>query len=146
MIEFKGEITGKTLKFYVNRYKKLFGILLIISSLFVGACFGVYSICIPALFMVVLLVLCPAKVFVSLAPNRVLIDLEDRTIVSAIKGSPDTFRMIDDIIEVKDYGEFYTFKFTSPRNYVNFIAQKDLITQGTIEEFEELFREVIVRV
>jgi len=52
-----------------------------------------------------------------------------------------------DISEVKkviDYGEFYMIKF-----YFNAgrrcPCQKDLITQGTIEQFEEIFKDKLVR-
>lgn len=146
MIEFKGKISGKTLKFQANRYKRVFGIGFLISALLVCGLYGLYDMFIPISFIILFLLLCPAKAFAFLAPNRVYIDLKDRTIVSVNNESRETFRMIDDIVEVKDHGEFYTFKFNSQRNFITFIAQKDLITQGTIEEFEEIFEEVLVRV
>ena len=152
MIEFKGKITGKTLHFHTMRYKKLFIFSSLLASLLVLLLYGwLYNfyIIVIAMFVVffpVLTIISPKSFWRLLAPYRVYIDLDDRTIVSEIKGYPETFRMIDDIVEVKDHGDFYTFKFTSLRNQLNFIAQKDLITQGTIEEFEEIFEEVLVRV
>ena len=146
MIEFKGKITGKAFKFYVGRYKKIFSVSWVVSSLVVSGLFRTYMLFVPFLFLLFLLLLCPSKAFAFLLPYRVYIDLEDRTITSVVKGKPEYYRMIDDIVEVKDHGEFYTFKFTSPRNYIVFIAQKDLLTQGTIEEFEAIFEEVLVRV
>lgn len=146
MIEFRGVISGKTLKFQANRYKITFSISVLISALFVCVLYMTADIFIPVLFIILILLLCPSKAFVFLTPKRVYIDLEDRTIVSVTNESRETFRMIDDIVQVKDYGEFYTFKFTSQRNFITFIAQKDLITQGTIEEFEEIFEEVLVRI
>ena len=146
MIEFRGVISGKTLKFQANRYKITFSISVLISALFVCVLYMTSDIFIPVLFIILILLLCPSKAFVFLTPKRVYIDLEDRTIVSVTNESRETFRMIDDIVQVKDHGEFYTFKFTSQRNFITFIAQKDLITQGTIEEFEEIFEEVLVRI
>lgn len=96
--------------------------------------------------MPLMFIICPTSFLGLLAPQRIYIDLEDRMIVSEIIGSRESFRMIDDIVQVNDHGEFYTFKFNSRRNHYNFIVQKDLITQGTIEEFEEIFEEVLVRV
>jgi hypothetical protein len=146
MIEFKGEITGKALIYQANRYKILFSISFLIAGFLVCILYQIYSLFIPTLFIVFVFLLLPAKFWSFLAPLRVYIDLEEKTIVSQKKGAPETFRMIDDIIEVKDHEDFYTFKFYSPRNQLNFIVQKDLLTQGTIEEFEEIFKEVLVRV
>lgn len=146
MIEFKGKITGESLRFIANKNKKLFSFALIISGLMVCLLYRSYQLFIPVCFIIFVLLLCPVKAYAFLAPHRVYIDLNDRMIVSEIRGYPETFRMIDDIVEVKDHGEFYTFKFTSLRNQLNFIAQKNLITQGTIDEFEEIFEEVLVSV
>jgi hypothetical protein len=118
----------------------------LIAGFLVCILYQIYSLFIPTLFIVFVFLLLPAKFWSFLAPLRVYMDLEEKTIVSQKKGAPETFRMIDDIIEVKDHEDFYTFKFYSPRNQLNFIVQKDLLTQGTIEEFEEIFKEVLVRV
>ena len=144
MIEFKGLLSGNALAHFVRRFKKIFIVALLISSIFVSF-FYTTAIFIVFLFSSPIIIVCPAKWFVTIAPNRIYIDLEDRTIVSEI-GSRESFRMIDDIVKVKDHGEFYTLKFNSRRDQHNFIIQKDLITQGTIEEFEEIFEEVLVRV
>ncbi len=152
MIEFKGKISGKALKYHSKRYKKLlvfssFATSLLMFLLLGSIDFARYLIFILAVIALPLLVIiCPASIWGILAPHRIYIDLEDRTIVSEIAGSRESFRMIDDVIAVKDHGEFYTFKFNSRRNHYDFIVQKDLITQGTIEEFEEIFEEVLVRV
>ena len=152
MIEFKGKITGETLKYHANRYRILFICSGFIASLLVLLLYGwLYNFYLVAIIIFdiiwpILTILSPTSFWRFLAPHRIYIDLDDRTIVSEIKGTPETFRMIDDIIEVKDHGEFYSFKFNSMRNRYNFIAQKDLLTQGSIEEFEYIFEEVMVRV
>lgn len=151
MIEFKGKINGRALKFQAKRYRKMFilscfaaavPMLLLHGWLYLSliVIFSVLCIGLPLFFILI-----PTRFWGMLAPKRVYIDLEDRTIVSEITGPREVFRMIDDIVEVKDYGEFYTFKFTSLKEYIHFVVQKDLITQGTIEEFEEIFEEVLVR-
>ena len=50
-----------------------------------------------------------------------------------------------DIKSVIDYGLYYVFVFYFPNLDRRFICQKDLITEGTIEEFEEIFKDKIVR-
>ena len=79
-------------------------------------------------------------------PERLLIDTEERTIVSKIKGVNEAFKMLDNTTKVEDHGDYYAFYFNNSISGLGFIAQKDLITQGTIEEFEEIFEEVLVRV
>lgn len=44
-----------------------------------------------------------------------------------------------------DYGEFYFLSFPMGKKSGNFVCQKDLLTQGTLEEFEKLFDGKIVR-
>lgn len=153
MICFNGKINGKALKFQAQRYKKIFLLAFIIPSLFmviilggINANLGIISIPVFIVLIPLLIIICPTKYFTLMSPNRVYIDLNDRTIVANIESSSEVFRIIDDIIEVKDHGEFYTFKFTSRRNCLSFIAQKSLIIHGTIEEFEAIFEDVLVRV
>ena len=57
-----------------------------------------------------------------------------------------TVANIEEIKTIIDEGAFYLIKMYFPyqiRGYI--ICQKDLITKGTIEEFEEIFKEYIVR-
>lgn len=151
MIEFTGKISGQALKFFARRYKKLLLFSSLLASLMLLLLLGrtyflISMIVIMGITISLIFIVIPAKVWGLLAPIRVYIELEERTITAKSKGNPEVFRMIDDIIEVKDHGDFYTFKFNSKRHQYDFIAQKELITQGTIEEFEEIFEEVLVRV
>lgn len=54
-------------------------------------------------------------------------------------------RYYDDVKKVVDYGEWYHMVFYFPHKIVYYVCQKDLITEGTIEEFEELFKDKLVR-
>ncbi len=51
----------------------------------------------------------------------------------------------ENIKKVVDYGEWYQIFFVFPYRNFRFICQKSLLTQGTIEEFEEMFKEQLVR-
>ncbi|MBR2377787.1 MAG: hypothetical protein IKA85_08490 [Clostridia bacterium] len=53
--------------------------------------------------------------------------------------------MVDDIKNVIDYGDFYAIVFYFPNLDKRFICLKDLIVEGTLEEFEQLFEDKIVR-
>lgn len=55
-------------------------------------------------------------------------------------------RSIGDIKKVVDMGNCYKVYFYFPHKSNIFLCQKDLITQGTIEEFENMFSEAIQRV
>jgi hypothetical protein len=46
---------------------------------------------------------------------------------------------------VRDFGEYYVLIFRGLGNFSQIICQKDLLTNGTIEQFEELFDGKIVR-
>ena len=152
MIEFKGKISGKTLKFHSNRYRRLLVFNSLLTSLFMFLLLGSLDIARTLIFILadivlpLMVILSPTSFWRMLAPQKICIDLEDRVIISEITDSRESFIMIDDIVQVNDHGEFYTFKFNSRRNHYDFIVQKDLITQGTIEEFEAIFEEVLVRV
>lgn len=54
-------------------------------------------------------------------------------------------RKLDDVKKVVDYGEWYRIFFYFPYRSMRFVCQKDLIIEGTIEEFEELFADKMVR-
>ena len=53
-------------------------------------------------------------------------------------------KQLDDVKEVLDMGEFYWISFYLPKS-IYFICQKNLISEGSIEEFEKLFRDKIVK-
>ena len=41
---------------------------------------------------------------------------------------------------------FYVIKFYIPEQCINCVCQKDLIVEGTIEQFEEMFKDKIVQI
>ena len=58
-----------------------------------------------------------------------------------------SYRLVNirEIKEIWDMGSFYAVIFYFPNMDRRFICQKDLIVEGTIEEFEKLFEDKIVR-
>lgn len=47
---------------------------------------------------------------------------------------------------VKDYGEWYHFEFNFSDRDMYFVCQKSLLTEGSIEEFESLFADKLMRI
>ena len=47
--------------------------------------------------------------------------------------------MISSICQIVDYGEWYYLVFDYGDKDLYFVCQKDLLTGGTIEEFENIF-------
>lgn len=78
----------------------------------------------------------------ALLPNKIFTDEE--YIVSVCEHG-EVFLLISDAKLVRDFGEFYEIVFPAGKVSTDFICQKDLLTQGTLEEFEALFEGKIVR-
>lgn len=78
----------------------------------------------------------------SMIPTKILINNE------IISSEGNNFRCIKKLIEIKkiiDYGQFYQIYFKWPKKSYKFLCQKDLIVEGTLEEFENLFKDKIIR-
>ena len=80
----------------------------------------------------------------------------EKDIISGIYKKAYVEKKIEDVKKIVDYGEFYYISYYFPEKWVNIIfyfphklscciCQKDLIVEGTIEEFEELFEGKIER-
>ena len=104
----------------------------------------IYLIALPALVMAVFLagIKSNEKGYGLIMTKRVMIGN------NYLECEGDQFHDIKSIDRVKsviDYGEWYQIEFRLPGNSQRFICQKDLITQGTIEDFENLFADKIIR-
>lgn len=149
MIEFNGYLTGTSQKFFCKQIVKLqqkfilFTCIpaLAIMFLLANLCWDI--IIEPKLIMITIILFIPLYLLPNIqtkkekekiTPQRVYIDGD--MIVSKSNAAADT-RFMKDVKEVRDYGEFYYFVFKA-YSY-RFVCQKDLLTQGTIEEFETLF-------
>ena len=75
--------------------------------------------------------------------TRIAID-EREVLVENHEGACAT-RSVEDIKKVVDHGEFYEIIFYWGIRFGDCVCQKDLIIEGTIEEFEEMFKDKIER-
>lgn len=154
IIEFKGELFGKTRKFILDKLRKRdFYVSLFISSFFAifNVLAAIYCNPICLIFLVALISLPIISLFAmtkksqkELFPNRIFIDKIDECIV--IQGAAyERFHMLSTVKNVYDYGEFYYFSFYHGDGEDFAICQKSLLTTGTLEEFEEIFSDKLVR-
>lgn len=79
---------------------------------------------------------------IHITPKRIVASLE-----GAVPGDPDDYNAVvfglDKVKSVTDYGAFYDIK--ADMWPIHFYCQKDLLTQGTLEDFEKLFADKLVR-
>lgn len=156
MIEFNGALTGnakehfskKMIKFIKYMEIVLF-IMFIIGFSIMGSMLKkeiwrvLIDSCIFSVASVLLLYPLLKKRIKKMLPRE--IHIEDDLMIA----TSDVFqevKMVDDVYEVNDYGEFYVITFTAENKSDNFICQKDLLSKGTLEEFEALFEGKIVRI
>lgn len=152
MIEFKGELSETCKKFVLDNNSRVARICAIIVCAPLAALdiwWAVsndlfYLIVLPALVMIVALagIKPKGKDYELIMTKRVKID---GNCLESEGGQLTEARSIDQIKCVIDYGEWYKIEFRLPGNSQRFICQKDLITQGTIEDFENLFADKIIR-
>jgi hypothetical protein len=75
-------------------------------------------------------------------PKSIVFNFSEDTVFYKSNKSEYSDR-ISDIEKIYDYGNFYHIKFKRvPDSY--YILQKSLITQGTIDKFEECFKDKIL--
>ena len=84
----------------------------------------------------------PIKELPNVIPTTITIE-DDKIVRSGFQ----SYRLVNiqDIKEIWDMGSFYAIIFYFPNMDRRFICQKDLLVEGTIEEFEQLFEGLIVR-
>ena len=153
MIEFKGNLSeaGRKIIVHQNQVMCLIGGIIgavPFMALFIALAIEeepILWITVPCflLFIVMSYVMKPTgKNLEKMMTNLVVIN--DRTVVCESEADYKETE-IEDIKKIVDYGDFYRIVFYFPNLNARFICQKDLITQGSIEEFEERFSDKIIR-
>lgn len=152
MIKFKGDMSEKCKKQMLSRNQKSIVLVFSIISLIISIPFiilsitshWIYIVCIPGLVLGVMLISrSPSKKDQNLIiPSEVIIKGEK------IISKSDKFehvRLISDVKQVIDEKEWYrlVFYYSSRNQY--FICEKKLLVEGTIEEFEALFKNKLIR-
>lgn len=152
MIVFRGELSVKNKKILARKSSHIDFIIALIVSIAMSVPITVFVVLdnpIWALFYIALAIP-PFGVAVQphkkdeniFCPTEITIDDEIVTI------NGDDFyqeREIYYLNKIIDYGDYYRMYFLFPKKTFSCLCQKDLIVEGTIEEFEERFSEYIVR-
>lgn len=75
-------------------------------------------------------------------PGKIMIDDEN---IEYISEQTTVCRYVSDVKVVRDYGEFYDIISYFGKGSDFYVCQKDLLSRGTLEDFEKLFDGKIVR-
>ncbi len=152
MIEFKGELSDECKAFILHNRR----IICLWLGLFITTPIMVVIIILTIKLHILFLLLTPCCVgiiisYLAKPKGKALDDLlncrvriyEENLILERIKGYWEL--KFDDITKIIDYGNFYKICFCFPHSGALYPCQKNLITQGSIEEFENLFEGLIVK-
>ena len=151
MIEFSGTLSKNCKKYIIKRARKIS----LIGSSLVSFIFLIPSIILTCnnliyLMFVIVLIMFPLFSFFPLSDKSLQylipekIEISNDIIIS--KGKKYEFaREISSVKKIIDFGDWYHIFFIYPDRSENFICQKSLIVKGTIEEFETMFEDKIVR-
>lgn len=72
------------------------------------------------------------------------IEITDTTIKSECR-KKKYVNSLSNVSKVVDLGDFYSIRVNQCLEHARFMCKKDLLTQGTLEEFENLFADKMVR-
>ena len=154
-IEFTGLLTGDAEKYFYKKTAKFgLGIILIALALFLPGVialgvFGsieeiLYGYLAISVFLIAFGILPKGKKNrISLTPKKIHTDGESITVISDKYAET---KFIDDAKIVYDRGEFYDIVFRIGNYSEKFICQKNLLSKGSLEEFEELFGDKLIKI
>ena len=155
MIEFRGSLSDKAKRFLSHKIINM-GILIItvafttilIPILMLCFLLNYWYILIGYVFSygITLLVGCFywrfSKAVQLSIPERIVFD---RNKILSYTAQGQIIQHCDDVKRVIDYGDWYYLEFAMGKKSFEFICQKNLIVSGTLEEFESLLIEKIVK-
>ena len=149
MIEFQGKLSHES--------KRILKIKKIITTLIIEACYGLLLV-LPLILLTIfwrkeaIAFLIIAIIFLGLEPltNSEICSYPYKITIDEVEmisySDKTTICMpLTDVKRIVDRGHSYDIIFNFPKRNNSFICQKDLITQGSIEEFEQLFKDKIIR-
>ncbi len=155
MIEFNGYISEKAKKYFIKKgiilgqNLALSSVALILPIIFTLALEmkNWLLLCLYcSLFIIIpVLVRIPKskKEQLSITPKRIFVEGE---FIICVADKYTESRLIRDAKQVRDFGEFYEIVFPFGKISDKFICQKNLLTKGTLEQFESLFNGKLQRI
>lgn len=151
MIEFKGELSEKAKKYVLNC--NTFGsvcvwmsIAIIGSAITIAVALLTYKIIlvflVPFAFVACIGFIPLKKEVFQRVPKSILIE---SGIIHLENDLQEISNAVENVKKVYDMGDWYHIIFYFPHKSIFFICQKDLLTAGSLEEFEKIFEGKIVR-
>lgn len=155
MIVFDGYLTDKSQEFFVgkllNNFSKVVVILLLFTLpiwIFLSNRTNTFIYVMPSMLILILFSPLIFRICVSKkerqrnVPKKVIVN---EGIVTSVSDKAIISKNIVQVKEVRDYGDFYYLVL--PKRYIDtvFVCQKDLLSKGTLDEFEFLFKDKIIK-
>lgn len=153
MIEFTGYLTGAAKKYFFKRGIKYLQNIFLGSAILVSPPIVIFALRIKSLLLIAGYIIAAVATLilpymqVKLDKDKYvpkLIRIQDNILLSVSDGITES-RYIEEVKEVRDYGEYYALVFPMGKLSEKFVCQKNLLTKGTLEEFEALFEGKIVK-
>ena len=152
MVEFDGKLSGKAKKRFIWRQRKtgiigsaiVFPIIFVVLSIMVDDPLFTY-ICLGGIILMFLLLNFRPfgkRELEELLPKRIY---ANKTYIVCVAEKYKESQCICDVSKILDYGEYYEIRFFFGKISDKFICQKDLLTKGSLEEFERIFEGKIKR-
>ena len=150
MIEFSGAVSEECKKYIWNRETKIGSAICIIVSLIFSVIMVVVALMVDLIVLLFLLLSIafavlgsiPQKGIENKLPQSVSIENGEILFVSKMCTKSCS---VSDVKRVKDMGEWYVIDFYFPNKNLFCVCQKDLLIEGSIDEFEKLFEDKLVR-
>ena len=155
MIEFKGDLSNSCRKFLIKKQiiaqskaslltVGFFAVIILLIS--IPDRLNILLFLFPLAIFATLSMIPPSKkVQKSFVPQRIYINLDNEEIIHECEKMKRS-HSLQSIKSIIDYGEWYYFEFDFTNRDIYYICQKDLLTQGTLEDFEILFSRKIKKI
>jgi len=163
MFVFNLELQGDMKVYLIRRQKRglirsaiITALIFFVPAIIIGTIWGdnfiIRTISISLTIFSLLFLICfsrwnsPLNGFYEYIPQSIVIDTQQE-IIETIGNAKYSYQRkeLQWVKEIIDFGGWYEFNFYGQWRNSFFICQKDLIIEGTIEDFEKLFEGLIVR-
>ena len=151
MIVFQGKMTNENVKFIIKQSRKITTIITGILSIILLIPIVILSILWNWIVLIAILPLVYLVAFAGIPPKNLdiitptYISITENDMLSENDDNIHAAQSVENVKVVIDHGECYQILFKKAPFSPYFVCQKDLIKQGTIEEFEKIFKNVLVR-
>jgi len=152
MIKFQGELSNKCKKYILTQYLKTTSCILLLSGIIIGVVLTISLYFTYPKWRDLIMLICPISAGImtiimsmpplpkdryKLYPTCITISMRDGNL-SYVVGNIYTVKSVADVKRVVDMGEWYRLYGFNLRG-TTLVCQKDLITEGSLEDFEMLF-------